>query len=473
MADNSSDNTIERCSFCQRSREEVNFLVTGGSRNGIAICNRCIQQSYHKFSRHADSRSERSDYGKSRLLNGAKSSMQASDYMSDLPTPAELKEHLDEYVIGQEHAKKLLAVAVYNHYKRLWFNRMQGSGRNSRKSEVEINKSNVLMIGPTGSGKTLLAQVLSKRLDVPFTIADATTITETGYVGDDVESILHRLLINSDHNVERAEMGIVYLDEVDKISRKSENLSITRDVSGEGVQQALLKLIEGSVVAVPPQGGRKHPHKETLKVDTSNILFICGGAFEGLEKIIERRSSKGDSSIGFSAEVRNREHDRMERIKLMRQVEPDDLMRYGLIPELVGRLPINVTLENLDEEALIRILTEPRNAIIKQYQAMVGMEGVSLSFKPDALKAIVAKAITQGTGARGLRTVVETALIDLMYDLPSQFGKYSEVEITKAMIEGSGPPIFKQTPMRKRKDSKIHDESETEQDDDAVTTDSA
>ena len=447
MSDSSENNPVTHCSFCQSTHDEVAFLVTGDKRNGAAICNRCIQYSHDRFLRNMPiGRGKRSDFESD--AEHDPSNIEQLYPHTNLPTPSQLKSHLDDYVIGQENAKKLLSVAVYNHYKRLWFNR-RGSfakdgkqrKRKPRSNNVEINKSNVLLLGPTGSGKTLLAQVLAKKLNVPFAIADATTITETGYVGDDVESILHRLLLNCNGNIEEAEMGIVYLDELDKISRKSENLSITRDVSGEGVQQALLKLIEGSLVTVPPQGGRKHPHKDNIKLDTGNILFICGGAFEGLEKIIERRVATS-TSIGFSAEVRDREYSRHQHSELLEQAEPDDLMRYGLIPELVGRLPVTVSLQALDENALVRILSEPKNALIKQYKAMFAMEKVKIEFNPEALRAIARKAIDQGTGARGLRTVMETVLIDLMYHLPDCHGKYERIEISAAVVENKAAPTY-------------------------------
>ena len=452
MSESSTDKPVTHCSFCQSTHDEVAFLVTGDSDIGAAICNRCIQYSFNKFVRGMNL--ERGKRGSSDKDNGFDPSKIEQLYPNGqpyphgrLPTPSQLKDHLDDYVIGQENAKKLLSVAVYNHYKRLWFNNSGAFGKDSkrkrknRNNQVEINKSNILLLGPTGSGKTLLAQVLAKKLNVPFAIADATTITETGYVGDDVESILHRLLLNCDGNVEEAEMGIVYLDELDKISRKSENLSITRDVSGEGVQQALLKLIEGSLVTVPPQGGRKHPHKDNIKLNTGNILFICGGAFEGLEKIIERRVTT-NTSIGFSAEVRDREYSRNKHSEFLGLAEPDDLMRYGLIPELVGRLPVTVSLQALDENALVRILSEPKNALVKQYKAMFAMERVKLQFSPGSLRAIARKAIDQGTGARGLRTVMESVLIDLMYDLPDCQGKYERIEISEAVVENKAEPIY-------------------------------
>ena len=406
-----------RCSFCNKPENHVRKLIAGPA--GAYICDECVEICMDII---------RDELGEDPYYIDDEDDEADGSLHINLLKPREIKDFLDENVIGQEEAKKVLSVAVYNHYKRVTA---------KENSDVELQKSNIIMLGPTGSGKTLLAQTLAKIINVPFCIADATALTEAGYVGEDVENILLKLIQAADYDIKRAELGIIYIDEIDKITRKGENVSITRDVSGEGVQQALLKIIEGTQASVPPQGGRKHPHQELIQIDTTNILFICGGAFEGLDKIVENRLDK--KSIGFGAEIKNRNETDIN--ELLRQVQPEDLVKYGIIPEFVGRVPIGVSLQGLDEDALVRVLTEPKNAIIKQYEKLFEMDGVELKFEEDAIREIARKAHERKTGARGLRSILEKLMLELMYEIPSDT-RIHKVVITKTAVETGGEPLI-------------------------------
>lgn len=400
-----------RCSFCGRTQDDVKKLIAGP---GVYICDECINVAQTILDDELEEEEEAPAFE-----------------MKELPTPHEIKKNLDDYVIGQEAAKKTLSVAVYNHYKRLQ------SNSNKDKDDVELQKSNIVMVGPTGSGKTLLAQTLAKFLDVPFAIADATSLTEAGYVGEDVENCLLKLIQAADFDIAKAERGIIYIDEIDKIARKSENPSITRDVSGEGVQQALLKILEGTEANVPPQGGRKHPHQEMLQIDTTNILFICGGAFDGIDKTI--RSRRTEKNMGFGADIHKKNEESVE--ELLKEIIPTDLQKFGLIPELIGRLPVLVTLNPLDEEAMVHILTEPKNALVKQYQKMLGMDDVKLTFTDDALKAIAEEALRRKTGARGLRSIIERIMLDVMFDAPSRKDVEECIVTKESVVDGKAPQL--------------------------------